>query len=172
LQYPRTPPHPLRLPQWAPPLLPLRCSTCKQRTPHHLDNVYGDNRPPTDIIRGINTQWQGQYTLRLPYEGSLRDLEDSSCGISQPPPPATSESEGKVSNALLSTYVEQGGVEIQSLLLSKAITPDSEPLLNIPSMNYREWSFKDILHMPIVQQKEWKLTCQQELDSLHAHNVY
>ena len=125
-----------------------------------------------DIIRGIATQRQGWHTLRLPHEGSSQDLEDSSHGISQPPAPATSESEGEVSDALLSTYAEQGGVEIQSSLLSKAITPDSELLLKVPSINYREWSYKNILCMPIMQQKEWKLTCQQELDSLCACDVY
>ena len=69
----------------------------------------------------------------------------------------------------LSTLVEQGGVEFLNHLLAKAVQPDSESL--DPS-KVREWSFRDIMCMPLAQQKEWKAACKQELDSLHARDIY
>jgi hypothetical protein len=34
-----------------------------------------------------------------------------------------------------------------------------------------EWTFKDIEILPLDQQKEWKIACQNELDILKKHNV-
>ena len=49
-------------------------------------------------------------------------------------------------------------------LLALAVSPDSSLL---DSSNIREWSFKNIIHMPLLQQKEWKAACHEELDSLY-----
>ena len=73
------------------------------------------------------------------------------------------ESEDKVEQNL-SILMEEGGVKTLNHLLAHAVPPHSEPL---STSNIREWSFKDILHMPLAQQKEWKTACHEELDSLH-----
>jgi hypothetical protein len=58
---------------------------------------------------------------------------------------------------------EEGGVKFLNHLLAKAITPDS----GVPDVSkIREWSFKDIMCLTLVQQKEWIDACHQELDSL------
>jgi hypothetical protein len=65
--------------------------------------------------------------------------------------------------------VEEGGVEFLNYLLAKAVTPDS----GSPDVSkVREWSFKDIMRMSPAQQKEWKMACKQELDSLRVQDVY
>ena len=128
-----------------------------------------------DILRDISTCRTGRRTLRLLHKGSSCNLEDSCQGTSQPSNLAIFKSEGEVSDALLSTYVEQRGLKIQNLLLSKAVLPDSassKDALDLHHPNYWEWSYKDILCMPTAQQKEWRHAYQQELDSLCAHDVY
>ena len=72
------------------------------------------------------------------------------------------ESEDEVEQNL-SILMEEGGVKTLNHLLAHAVPPDSEPL---STSNIREWSFKDILRMPLAQQKEWKTACHEELDSL------
>jgi Reverse transcriptase (RNA-dependent DNA polymerase) len=54
-------------------------------------------------------------------------------------------------------------------LLTKAVPLDSPPL---PNSNIREWSFRDIMHMPRAQQEEWKTACHEELESLRRRNVF
>jgi len=61
--------------------------------------------------------------------------------------------------------MQEGGVRFLNYLLAKAVSPDLESL---DISKVREWSYRDILHMNKVQQKEWKAAFQQELDSLHA----
>jgi len=59
--------------------------------------------------------------------------------------------------------VKHGGVRYLNTLLAAAVPPGSE----IPgTRNIHEWSFKDIMHMPSAQQKDWILACRQELDLL------
>jgi hypothetical protein len=80
----------------------------------------------------------------------------------------TQSSSDRVEN-LLTTLMQEGGVRFLNYLLAKAVTPDSESL---DISKVREWSYRDILHMHKVQQKEWEAACQQELDSLRARDVY
>jgi len=69
----------------------------------------------------------------------------------------------------LSYLAKHGGVRYLNTLLAAAVPPGSE----IPdTRNICEWSFKDIMRMPSVQQKDWIDACCQELDSLQEHRVY
>jgi len=97
------------------------------------------------------------------------DEEDSSGDT------ATSDgSQAKVEGLLQTNYLhslaKEGGLAYLNHLLTMAVPPnDSE----VPDTSrVREWSFKDILHMPFVQKKLWMDACKQELDSLHAQHVY
>jgi len=71
--------------------------------------------------------------------------------------------------ATLSYLVKHGGVRNLNTLLAAAVPPGSE----IPdTCNICEWSFKDIMRMPSVQQKDWIDACRQELNSLRECRVY
>ena len=73
------------------------------------------------------------------------------------------ESEDKV-ECNLSILMKDRGVKTLNHLLAYTVPPDLEPL---STFNIRKWFFKDILCMPLAQQKEWKTACHKELDSLH-----
>jgi hypothetical protein len=65
--------------------------------------------------------------------------------------------------------MKEGRVRYLNYLLAKADAPNSE----LPDIsNVREWSYKDLLRLPMSQQKEWMDACYQELDSLCKHDVY
>ena len=57
---------------------------------------------------------------------------------------------------------QEGGVNLINFLLSKAI--DNEIVPNPSSVC--EWTYRDILKMPLEQQKEWKTACLEELEAL------
>jgi hypothetical protein len=80
----------------------------------------------------------------------------------------TQSSSDRVEN-LLTTLTQEGGVRFLNYLLAKAVSPHSESL---DVSKVREWSYRDILCMNKVQQKEWKAACQQKLNSLCARDVY
>jgi len=69
----------------------------------------------------------------------------------------------------LSYLVKHGGVRNLNTLLAIAVPPGSE----IPdTCNICEWTFKDIMRMPSVQQKDWIDVCHQKLNSLQECRVY
>jgi Reverse transcriptase (RNA-dependent DNA polymerase) len=69
----------------------------------------------------------------------------------------------------LNFLMKEGGVHYLNYLLAKADTPNSE----LPDvLKVREWSYKDLLRLPMSQQKEWMDACYQELDSLRKHDIY
>ena len=147
-----------------------------QRPPTRPGNVYGEERHPTDIQRDV--EWEGQWQRML--EHKLGSSLSHPAGQQETPtvpftpqpssdtPLPRPESEDEVEQNL-SILMEEGGVETLNHLLAHAIPPDSEPL---STSNIREWSFKDILCMPLVQQKEWKTACHEELDSLCLRDVF
>jgi hypothetical protein len=65
--------------------------------------------------------------------------------------------------------MQEGGVRFLNYLLAKAVSPNSESL---DISKVREWSYRDIMRMNKAQQKEWKVACKQELDSLYVRDVY
>jgi Reverse transcriptase (RNA-dependent DNA polymerase) len=69
----------------------------------------------------------------------------------------------------LNFLMKEGGVCYLNYLLAKVDTPNSE----LPDISkVREWSYKDLLRLPMSQQKEWMDACHQELDSLCKCDVY
>jgi hypothetical protein len=62
---------------------------------------------------------------------------------------------------------QEGGVKFLHFLINKAISPNAE-LTTAP----KEWSLKDIAHLPELEQKEWKDACLQELEALKRGNVF
>jgi hypothetical protein len=63
-------------------------------------------------------------------------------------------SDGQVED-ILTTLTQEGGVRFLNYLLAKAVSPDSESLdVSLDVSKVREWSYRDILCMNKVQQKE------------------
>ena len=99
---------------------------------------------------------------------SPEDIGDEPLGSSGDSATTSDDSQDEVED-VLATLAEEGGVEFLNHLLARAVSTDSEVL---DTSNIREWSFKDIMRMPSAQQKGWMDACKQELDSLHARDVY
>jgi Reverse transcriptase (RNA-dependent DNA polymerase) len=54
-------------------------------------------------------------------------------------------------------------------LLAKAIPYDSQV---VHSASIREWTYKDILRLPVAQRKEWRTACREELEALRRRDVF
>ena len=61
--------------------------------------------------------------------------------------------------------VKEGGTNLMSLLLNKAMKPSSSEFL-IPV------HYKDIAWLLVQQQKAWNEACHEELEALHKRQVY
>ncbi|OSC96523.1 hypothetical protein PYCCODRAFT_1353048, partial [Trametes coccinea BRFM310] len=81
-------------------------------------------------------------------------------------------SSDEVDNALRATAGDEialaqlcweGGVALINFLLMKAVPPVDD----LPNTsNIREWTYRDITHLPEAEQREWKAACQDELEAL------
>jgi len=153
--------------------------------------MYGEQRYPTDIERDMRrTQmWREmteeqcrsrstsshsdhfQETNPGPSPPHSSDDPDQSLGEHSKGSDDGSQSVESVDEveATLSYLAKHGGVRNLNTLLAAAVPPGSE----IPdTCNICEWSFKDIMHMPSAQPKDWIDACRQELNSLQEHRAY
>ena len=62
---------------------------------------------------------------------------------------------------------KEEGVNLVHFLMGKALTTQDPQVENV-----RNWSYKDIAHLPQAEQKLWRLACQEELNMLHKHKVF
>ncbi|KZP09577.1 hypothetical protein FIBSPDRAFT_697184, partial [Athelia psychrophila] len=81
------------------------------------------------------------------------------------PGPSSDQPTPSADEALMASLCREGGVELMNFLISKAV-PDNSELLPQKS-NVREWTYRDIIQLPLVEQKGWKNACREELKSLH-----
>ena len=147
-----------------------------RKPPAKPDNVYGEHRNPTDIIRDVENKrkWKelvGEKPSRsrkAPQEALDKVPGPSRAQDPPPPPPEATPSEDEVEREL-ARLCREGGVELLDFLLLKAL-PNSELLPNSP--NPREWSFKDILKLPSKEREEWMTACREELDALRKRKVF
>ena len=162
-----------------PPPPPPRCSEWERRIPTHPGNVYGDNRHPVQQYRDVQQmcQWRDMVGDRrgcsLPPSAPCQSwVPGPSHGKPQHESdtllPPSRGSVDKVEDLLVAQLVQEGGVELVRYLLAKAVlltesTAESTPI--------REWTYKDIMHMPEAQQREWKAACCEELEALRRHEV-
>ena len=62
---------------------------------------------------------------------------------------------------------KEGGANLVHFLMGKALTTHDPQYENI-----RDWSYRDITHLPQAEQKLWRLACQEELDMLCKRKVF
>ena len=75
-------------------------------------------------------------------------------------------SEQEEEDNLVIRLCREGGVDLQTFLLSRAVSPTAteKPL--------REWTYRDIWSLPEADQEEWRQACKQEFEELHKRDVY
>jgi len=78
-----------------------------------------------------------------------------------PPSPTPSEDD-------VERIVWEGGDAMVSYLCTKAV-PLSEEVFK---PNYHEWSYRDLLHLPESECKQWFKACEIELDMLKQRKVF
>jgi len=177
-----SPPHtPPRQEQELPPAQrqpppPPRKSGRERKVPTRPGNVYGEKRNPVDIKREIGRvpgrETKGktrQVSTPVPRSG---EQQTQVPGPSAPAVPENDYRDPSLDNPeeeQLVKLAQEGGVEFIEYLLAQALPYNS----SLPSKsNPREWTFRDIMRLPIADQKEWKTACQEELDSLRKRKVY
>ena len=128
----------------------LRCRGRDQQPAIRPDDVYRTCNPG-ETDRLTEEEWW-----------KLMDYPDSSG------PPAASSS--YYSGELAAHLSQEGGVAFINFLLIMAAPPNESSLL--PSSNVWEWQLKDIMCMNLQDKKEWKVACNEELDSLKKRNVF
>jgi len=78
-----------------------------------------------------------------------------------PPSPTSSEDD-------IECIVWEGGDAMVSYLCAKAVPLNEEA----SKPNYCEWSYRDLLHLPESEHKQWFKVCEVELDMLKQHKVF
>jgi len=61
----------------------------------------------------------------------------------------------------------EGGVQLLSFLIAKAISP-----IATTTIDPKTWVYKDIAHLPELEQKEWRDSCFWELEALKKCDVF
>ncbi|KAF9779698.1 hypothetical protein BJ322DRAFT_1112997 [Thelephora terrestris] len=69
-------------------------------------------------------------------------------------------------DALLARLCREGGVELQNLLISKAVSPTAN------EKTPKEWKYRDIATLPQAELEEWRTACNEELEALRRRKVY
>ncbi|KAL1659524.1 hypothetical protein GGF50DRAFT_17748, partial [Schizophyllum commune] len=83
---------------------------------------------------------------------------------SQPPSRADTREHLGEDEAHMAKLCWEGGQELITELLSKAVPVDDDALPDTSKI--RDWMFKDILKLPSAQQREWMNACCEELEAL------
>ena len=170
-----------------PPQPPTRRSGRARKVPKKEGNVYGDKHP-VQIEKDIRRKkdWD-----RIVGEQSSRphpNVPGPSTPAPVPPPPhqpqeGTSsgeekpDSESEVEDSLepssdsegadfVARLAQEGGVQFQHFLVSKAVSPNAE------DSSPKEWTYRDLLKLPKERLNEWKAACERELDALNRRHVF
>ena len=160
-----------------PPQLQPRRSGRERRPPTCPGNVYGEDRHPVQQFQDIQQMCQWKRTVgdvqgrsqpptawhqrQVPGPSSSNPQHDSDS------PPPSRGSVDEVEDLLVAQLAQEGGVEFVRYLLFRAVLPESTQVSPI-----REWTYKDMMCLPEVQQKEWKTACQEELEALRKREVF
>ena len=180
---------PIRTPP-VPPAAPVpRRSGRAVKVPKRPGNVYGDKHPVEiekeiarpkawrDIVGESSSRPQravpAKPAAKAPpppvsdSEDEVQDsLEPSSSGESEKPLSESSEEEMTVAR-----LCREGGAALSHFLLHKALIAgelSSETYDKPP----KEWTYKDILHLPPNLLSHWRSACYRELSTLQKRNVF
>jgi Reverse transcriptase (RNA-dependent DNA polymerase) len=158
LNFPEAPPSPSRQPAVKQEQAPAKINSPRHsgriRQPvFNPDNVYG-NRPPVDILGNSDDgnvfgPWGNQ---------SLGSSGKDTGNIVMTTPKAQ--------------ILQDGGAKLINFLLRAAVS-SADAREKIPDVSkVHEWHFRDLMHLPKATQEEWKISCKEELEALHQHNVF
>ena len=161
-------------PQQSAPQRPQRT----RKVPSRPGNVYGDDRHPVQQFQDMQRmrQWRqtvgdGQGRSLPPHTAHRRQPAGTASGEPQSardnPPSPSRGSVDEVEDLLLVHLAQEGGVEFVRYILAQAVPHEvsTEPPI-------REWTYRDILRLPEVQQKDWKIACREELEALRKREVF
>ena len=158
-----------------PPPEPTRKSTRVRTQVSRPDNAYGD-RAPAEIERDVSseTKWRKMVGDDEPRSSRSKATSDAEKRVpgpsSQPPSRADAREHLGEDEDRMAKLCREGGVELITELLSKAVPVDDDALPDTSKI--RDWTFKDILKLPSAQQKEWMNACREELEALRQRKVY
>ncbi len=126
-------------------------------------------------MRKLNTgtDEHGAHQRDEPAQSALDEMSNPQCAEF---PDSNSSDEvdevlrGSDAESLLAKLCREGGVGLINHLLMQAIPPvDAD---HPDTSNVRDWTFRDIAHLPKAQQEEWRTVCHEELEALERHKVY
>ena len=166
----RLPPPATQMPNPLPPGGPRR-STRETKVPVKPENIYGERKHPVEIEKGIRRtrDWKKVVEEWASHPGRVVDPVPSPSHPSQEEEVQSSlkPTLGKEEDNLVVRLCWEGGVGLQTFLLSKAVSPTmtmEKPL--------REWTYWDIWSLSKEDQEEWRQACKKELEELHRRDVY
>jgi hypothetical protein len=120
--------------------------------------VYGERREPLKQLRDIerDSDWR-----RLVGEAPAGPLDSPIVPGGLPPSLTPSEDD-------VERITREGGDALVSYLCSRAFPLEIES----SNVNYREWTYRDILKLPQEEQTLWHKACHDELQILKDRKVY
>ena len=136
---------------------------CECRVPVCHGNVYGEQRHPIEQLQDIESASRWRRTVgeasRPPQQQQLDSLDHV---LRDFPDTSATPFEEDVEK-----MCEEGGANLVRFLMGKALTTCDPQYENV-----RDWSYRDITHLPQAEQKHWRLACQEELNMLKKHKVF
>ena len=123
-------------------------------------NVYGERQHPIEQLWDIENTSRWRRTVG---EASWPPRPDSPDNIPGGfPGTSATPSEDDVQK-----MCKEGGANLVRYLMGKALNVSDNQYKNV-----RNWSYRDIAHLPQAEQKHWRLACQEELDMLRKCKVF
>jgi len=156
--------------------IPVRRSGRERRVPVKPGNIYGEQRNPTEIQRddrrrALRPEPEDAGRSQLPEAPEHKKLVTGTNSAQVSKGHGYSDASLDVPEELVAKLAQEGGVDFMRYLLAQAL-PDANDLLPSPSKPVRDWTFRDIMRMPQLQQKEWKNACHEELEALRKRKVF
>ena len=132
-----------------------RCSGYVRRPTICPDNVYGSQNLS-------QTEQMSSQEFRKIIEGVPAPSEAPNNRLNSP----------RDKENMVNQMVQEGGADLINFLLSAAVSsaPAKGKIPNVSKV--REWQYRDLMHLPMATQEEWKTACKEELEALHQRNVF
>jgi hypothetical protein len=99
-------------------------------------------------------------------EEEMEEASESEDEVEQSIEPSGFTTPEEDTDVLLARLCWEGGVELQNLLISKAVSPTAN------GKTPKEWKYRDIATLPQAELEEWRTACNKELEALRKRKVY